>query len=63
MNLTRVSSTAIRAVGYDGYTLRVVFRHGGTYDHPDVPAAVVDGLLRAASKGAYYVRHIRGKYG
>ena len=62
MSMISVSSSAIRAVGFDGYTLRVVFRHGGTYDHPGVPRSEFEALLHAGSIGRYYVRHIRGRY-
>ena len=57
-----VHSSAIRAVGYDGSTLSVEFRTGKVYDHPHVPHSVYAGLMSASSKGAYYSRHIRGKY-
>ncbi len=60
--LTKVDSSAIRAVGYDGSTLTVEFHTGRVYDHPRVPHAVYEGLMRATSKGTYYNRHIRGKY-
>lgn len=62
MTLISVSSSAIQAVGFDGYTLRVVFHHGGTYDHPGVPRSEFEALLHASSIVAYYVRHIRGRY-
>jgi hypothetical protein len=60
--LVLVNSTAIRAVGYDGYTLIVEFHTGRFYDHPGVPAAVFHGLMNASSMGAYYNHHIRGRY-
>jgi hypothetical protein len=62
MTLILVNSTAIRAVGYDGYTLTVEFHTGRTYDHPGVPYSVYAGLMQAASMGAYYNRYIRGRY-
>ena len=49
-----VSSSCIRAVGYDGSTLTVEFRNGKTYDHPNVPYSVYAGLMEATSKGRYY---------
>lgn len=61
-NLTPVNSTAIAAVGYDGYTLTVVFHTGRTYDHPGVPYSVYAGLMNASSMGAFYNHHIRGRY-
>lgn len=38
MELTRVRSNAVRAVGYDAATrtMRVAFRNGRTYDYLDV---------------------------
>ena len=57
-----VNSSAIRAVGYDGYTLTVEFNSGRVYDHPGVPEAVYEAFMRASSKGAYYNQHIRGRY-
>ncbi len=60
--MTPVNSSAIAAIGYDGSTLTVEFHSGRVYDHPRVPYAVYDGLMRASSKGAFYNRHIRGKY-
>ena len=62
MSLIPVSSSAIRSIGYDGYTLAVVFRNSGRYDHPGVPYEVYAGLMQASSKGRYYNRYIRGRY-
>jgi hypothetical protein len=62
MSLIPVSSSAIRAVGYDGRTLIVAFHNGRTYPHPGVPYALFEGLMAAPSKGAFYNRFIRGKY-
>jgi hypothetical protein len=62
MTLTLVNSTAIRAVGYDGYTLTVEFRSGRIYDHPNVPYDVYAAFMHASSMGAFYSRHIRGRY-
>jgi hypothetical protein len=57
-----VGSSAIRAVGYDGYTLTIQFRNGRVYDHPGVPERVYRELMRASSKGAFYSRFVRGRY-
>lgn len=62
MTMILVNSSAIRAVGYDGYTLTVEFHSGRTYDHPGVPYSVYAGLRRASSKGAFCNQHIRGCY-
>ena len=62
MTLIPVSSSALRAVGYDGYTLVVVFHNSGRYDHHGVPCHVYAGLMRSGSKGRYYNQYIRGRY-
>jgi hypothetical protein len=62
VTLILVNSTAIRAVGYDGYTLTVEFHSGRIYDHPRVPYSVYAGLMHASSMGAYYNHYIRGRY-
>lgn len=64
MEMIRVSSRAISAVGYDHGTqqMRIRFVQGDTYAFCRVPQDVFDGLLSAGSKGTYYNRHIRDKY-
>ncbi|MCW5553320.1 MAG: KTSC domain-containing protein [Verrucomicrobiae bacterium] len=63
MSMIPVNSSAIRAVGYDGYTLAVLFHSRDTvYTHPGVPRWVFQGLMAAASMGAYYNQNIRGRY-
>jgi len=62
MNITSVNSSAIRAIGYDGYTLAVIFHNSGRYDHPGVPASVYRGLMNSSSKGSYYNQYIRSQY-
>ena len=63
MSMLFVNSSSIRAVGWDGSTLAVLFHTSDTvYEHPGVPYSVYDGLMRASSKGAFYNRHIRGRY-
>lgn len=64
MNMQMVSSSAIRAVGYDERTMRmkIVFTSGGAYDFCGVPLFVYVGLMTAGSKGRYYNLHIRDRY-
>lgn len=64
MDMIRVRSSAISAVGYDPETgrMQVKFKQGDTYTFCRVPQRVFDGLLAAMSKGAYYDTYIRGKY-
>ena len=63
MVLIPVNSSAIRAVGYDGYTLTVQFHSGRIYDHPGVSYDIYAAFMNAASMGAFYNQHIRGRYG
>ena len=63
MTMILVNSSAIAAVGYEGQTLAVLFHTSSTvYYHPGVPYSVYIGLMQAPSMGAFYNRHIRGKY-
>lgn len=64
MQMIRVSSKAINAIGYDPQTkvLKITFKKGKVYRFCHVPQSVFDGLTKTYSKGAYYNRHIKGKY-
>ena len=62
MSMIPVNSSAITAIGYENGVLAVTFHNTGTYFHPGVPYSVFEGLLHASSKGAFYNRHIRGRY-
>jgi len=64
MEMIRVNSSAIRAVGYDPQTrrMKIKFSQGDTYDFCHVPEHIFQGLLRAGSKGSYYNDHIRDRY-
>lgn len=63
MTMTIVDSSAIRAVGYDGSTLVVLFQTSNkVYEHHRVPPSVYERLMQASSMGAYYNKHIRGRY-
>lgn len=64
MTATSVLSTALAAVAYDSDTrcLWLQFRDHAVYRYDDVPPAVVEGLIEAASKGSYFHRHIRGRF-
>ena len=64
MEMIRVSSSAIAAIGYDPSTgrMKVQFVQGDTYDFCGVPEGVFNGLLNARSKGSYYNDYIRDRY-
>ena len=64
MEMIRVSSSAMSAVGYDTQSrrMKITFVQGHTYDYCDVPEHVFDGLLRASSKGSYYNDFVKDRY-
>ena len=64
MDMLRVNSSAISAVGYDPRSMRMKIRfvQGDTYDFCGVPEHVFIGLLNARSKGNYYNDNIRDRY-
>lgn len=64
IEMVRVRSSAIQAIGYDSSArrLRIRFSQGEEYDFCGVPSHVFDGLLGASSKGRYYDQHIRDRH-
>jgi len=64
MEMIRVSSDAISAVGYDQETrrMRIRFTSGNSYDFCRVPLEIYERLMRSSSKGSFYNDHIRGRY-
>jgi hypothetical protein len=60
--LVPVSSSALRAVGYDDSQeiLEIQFHNGAVYRYYGVPVAVHRGLMEADSHGRYFQQHIRG---
>ncbi|HEY0661394.1 MAG TPA: KTSC domain-containing protein [Lysobacter sp.] len=64
MEMIRVASSAISAIGYDPATrqMKIRFVQGHTYDFCGVPEKVFKRLLNARSKGSYYNEHIRDRY-
>lgn len=64
MEMIRVNSSAIIAVGYDPQTrrMKIRFSQGDTYDFCRVPEHIFQELLHSRSKGTYYNDHIRDKY-
>ena len=59
-----VTSSDIRAIGYDKHslTLEIEFNRGGLYEYANVPEAVYRGLMSASSHGKYFHQYIRDKY-
>ncbi|MFM1683382.1 KTSC domain-containing protein [Aeromonas salmonicida] len=61
MKMVPVSSSNLRAVGYDStsQTLHVAFHSSGVYEYSGVPALVHAGLMSAESHGSYFDAHIK----
>lgn len=65
MEMIRVRSSAITAIGYDPSTRRLSIQFKGQarrYDFCGVPEHIYSGLMHASSKGRYYDQHIRNRY-
>ena len=63
MIMISVNSSAISAVGYDGYTLSVQFHTSDEiYDHHGVAYSLYVAFMNAPSMGRFYIQHFRGKY-
>lgn len=64
MERVSVSSSNIRAIGYDSSTstLEVEFTTGSIYQYHDVPQSEFDAMLNAESKGRYFSANIRNNY-
>lgn len=62
MDMTKVESSNIEAIGHDGIDLDVEFKHGATYRYKDVPRHVFYDFLHAESKGKFLNSEIKGNY-
>ena len=65
MELRSVTSSNIKAIGYDedAHRLVVEFHTGKKYAYREVPPGVHEALMGAKSIGLYFGLNIRGKYG
>ncbi len=59
-----VTSSVIRAIGYDSATaeLEIEFRSGDVYRYDTVPPSVHRELMSAESPGTYFNRHVSDRY-
>ncbi len=64
MEMMRVISSAISAIGYNPQTrrMKIRFKQGATYKFCRVPEHVFQKFLNATSKGTYYNNYVRDKY-
>ena len=60
-----VASSNIRSIGYHPgqKTLSIEFLNGHIWHYSNVPPEKHKELMGATSKGAYFAREIRGKFG
>ena len=59
-----VSSSNIRAIGYDSESnmLEIEFRSGGVYQYFGVPEPIYNELMHASSHGSYFHRYVKDRY-
>lgn len=58
-----VESSLLASLAYDSdQTLELLFRSGSRYRYSAVPQTVLEQLLAAESKGAYFNQHIRNRF-
>jgi hypothetical protein len=64
MERTPVTSTDIRAVGYEAesQTLEIEFNTGAIYQYSGVSPGEYEGLMASDSKGKYFHANIRNSY-
>jgi hypothetical protein len=63
MSMIPVTSSAIAAIGYANGVLAVRFhKNPKTYQLPNVPYSLFAALMNAPSLGAFFNRHLRGKF-
>ena len=64
MNLVKVKSSNLDAVGYDrkSRALRIVFLEGAMYDYFNVPASLYRSLMESESKGSFFQQYVVGKF-
>ncbi|MGB8644459.1 MAG: KTSC domain-containing protein [Anaerolineae bacterium] len=62
---TPVKSSFIRSIGYDpqGHVAQVEFKSGSVYHYRNVPKVTVTRWMDCKSKGQYFHRNIRNRFG
>ena len=62
MEMKKVVSSSIRAIGYENGTLQTEFHTKGTYRYYNVPLYVYNELMSSPSLGAYVSQKINPQY-
>lgn len=60
-NMVPVSSSMIRAVGYDQGKLYVEFSGGATWEY-DAPLDMYEGLIGAGSAGSFFHNNVKNAF-
>lgn len=62
--MTNRKSSVIASSSYDPMTrkLQVTYSHGASYEYHNVPTHVYAAYEKDESKGAFLVKHVKGKY-
>jgi hypothetical protein len=59
---TKVDSSNIHGVVYDGGTMIVHFKNGTIYKYQDVPEDLHKQFMASVSKGSFFHHNIKGKF-
>ena len=62
MEMFKVSSSIISAIGYDGTNIEMHLLDGTKYEYHNVPQSIFVKLLNAQSKGTYWNKYIKPFY-
>ena len=63
MKRMSLHSASLKSAGYSGHShvLELEFQDGHVYQYLEVPRSVFDHLLKAISKGIYFLEPIKGR--
>jgi hypothetical protein len=64
MQMNKIKSTNLSAVGYDGSKsiLRLEFNDGSIYEYFEVPQTIYLCLLSSKSKGNFFYKNIKNRF-
>ncbi len=57
-----VTSSNLKAVGYESEIMEVEFLNGNVYEYSEIPKKLHEGLIAAPSQGKYYNQYIKGQF-
>jgi len=62
LEMIKIKSSVISAIGYDGKNIEVHLHSGKKYQYFPVPEKVFNDFLNAKSKGIFWNKQIKPKY-